>query len=46
MLFNMIAGANPPTGNTSAGVYIIIVSVAAVLIVGAVVSGIITKKKK
>lgn len=46
MLWSYAATAVPATGNVSASVYIIVVSAAAVLIVGAVVAGIISKKNK
>lgn len=45
MLCN-IAAVSPNTGNISANVYLIIVIAAAVLIVGAALIGIFTKKKK
>ena len=45
MLLNVIT-AVPDTGNVSANTYLIIVIAAAGLIVGAVVAGIFTKKKK
>ena len=38
--------ALPPTGNVSVNVYLIVVISAAVLAVGAVIAGIISKKKK
>ena len=46
MPFTYAATVVPATGNVSANVYLIAVIVAAVLIVGAVVAGIISKKKK
>lgn len=46
MLFTYAATAVPATGNVSANVYLIAVIIAAVLIVGAVIAGIISKKKK
>lgn len=46
MLLTYAATAVPATGNTSANVYLIAVIIAAVLIVGAVAAGIISKKKK
>ena len=45
MLFD-IATMIPDTGNVSANTYLIIVIAAGVLIAGAVVAGIFTKKKK
>ena len=45
MLFD-IATMIPDTGNVSANTYLIIVIAAAGLIVGAVLAGIFTKKKK
>lgn len=41
-----IAFMNPPTGNVSASVYLIAVIIAAVLIIGAVIAGIVSKKNK
>lgn len=41
-----LASANPAAGNVPAGVYIIVLIVAAVLIAGAAVAGIISKKNK
>ena len=41
-----MASAVPPTGNTESSTYIIIIAVAGVLLVGAAVAGIFTKKKK
>ena len=38
--------ASPATGNTESSTYIIVLVVAGILIIGAVVAGIITKKKK
>lgn len=46
MLFACAATVVPATGNVSANVYLIAVIIAAVLIVGAVAAGIISKKKK
>ncbi len=46
MLWSYAATAVPATGNVSANVYLIAVIIAAVLIVGAVIAGIISKKKK
>lgn len=46
MPFTFLASVNPVTGNVSASTYIIIIAVAAGLIVGAVVAGIVSKKKK
>lgn len=40
------ATAFPATGNTESSTYIIIIAVAGVLLVGAAVAGVITKKKK
>ncbi|MCH5348172.1 MAG: LPXTG cell wall anchor domain-containing protein [Oscillospiraceae bacterium] len=45
MLFNVLT-AIPDTGNVSANTYLIIVIAAAGLIIGAVLAGIFTKKKK
>ena len=45
MIFD-IATMIPDTGNVSANTYLIIVIAAAVLIIGAVLAGIFTKKKK
>ena len=45
MFFNILS-AVPDTGNVSANTYLIIVIAAAALIVGAVLAGIFTKKKK
>ena len=41
-----MASAVPSTGNTESSTYIIIIAVAGVLLVGAAVAGIFTKKKK
>lgn len=46
MLWTYAATVVPATGNTSANVYIIAVVIAAVLIVGAVIAGVISKKRK
>ena len=46
MLWTYAATVVPATGNVSANVYLIAVIIAAVLIVGAVAAGIISKKKK
>ncbi|MDE6594627.1 MAG: LPXTG cell wall anchor domain-containing protein [Oscillospiraceae bacterium] len=46
MLFTYAATVVPDTGNVSANVYLIAVIIAAVLIVGAIAAGIISKKKK
>ncbi|MDE5992065.1 MAG: hypothetical protein K2G87_03340 [Oscillospiraceae bacterium] len=46
MPFTFLASVNPATGNVSASTYIIVIAVAAVLIVGAVIAGIVSKKKK
>ena len=46
MPFTYAATVVPATGNVSANVYLIAVIAAAVLIVGAVIAGIISKKKK
>ena len=46
MLWTCAATVVPATGNVSANVYLIAVIAAAVLIVGAVAAGIISKKKK
>lgn len=46
MLLRYAAAVNPQTGNISANVYLIAVIIAAVLIVGAVIAGIISKKNK
>lgn len=46
MLWTYAATVAPATGNVSANVYLIAVIAAAVLIVGAVIAGIISKKKK
>ncbi len=42
----MLENVSIIAGNVSAGSYVIIVAVAGVLLVGAAVAGIITKKKK
>ncbi len=42
----LMASAVPRTGNTESSTYIIIIAVAGVLLVGAAVAGIFTKKKK
>lgn len=41
-----MATAVPQTGNTESSTYIIIIAVAGVLLAGAAVAGIFTKKKK
>lgn len=41
-----MAAAVPQTGNTESSTYIIIIAAAGVLLVGAAVAGIFTKKKK
>ncbi len=46
MPFTLLASVNPATGNVSAATYIIIICVAAGLIAGAVIAGIVSKKKK
>ncbi len=46
MPYYFIAAINPATGNVSANTYLIIVIAAAVLLVGAVIAGIISKNKK
>lgn len=46
MLLNYAATIVPATGNVSANVYIIAVAIAAGLIAGAVIAGVISKKKK
>ncbi len=46
MPFAYTAALNPVTGNVSANVYLVIVIVAAVLVIGAVIAGVIGKKKK
>lgn len=46
MLWSYAATAVPATGNLSANVYLIAVIIAAVLIVGAVIAGVVSKKKK
>lgn len=46
MMFEYLAAVSPATGNTSATVYIIIGVVAAAAMIGAVIAGIISKKKK
>lgn len=46
MLWTYAATVVPATGNVSANVYLIAVIIAAVLIIGAVIAGIISKKKK
>lgn len=45
-IYMMLITEIPATGNTSAGVYLIIFIAAAVIIVAAVIIGIISKKKK
>lgn len=45
-IYLQTASAVPPTGNTESSTYIIIIAVAGVLLVGAAVAGIFTKKKK
>lgn len=46
MMFELLAAVSPATGNTSATVYIVIGVVAAIAMIGAIVAGIISKKKK
>lgn len=46
MLFTCAATVVPATGNVSANAYLIAVIAAAGLIAGAVIAGIISKKKK
>ncbi|MDE6599323.1 MAG: hypothetical protein K2K34_04505 [Oscillospiraceae bacterium] len=46
MPFSFLASVNPATGNIPTSTYIIIIAVAAGLIVGAVIAGIVSKKKK
>jgi hypothetical protein len=43
---SVAAAVSPETGNTESSTYIIVLVVAGILIIGAVVAGIITKKKK
>ncbi|MDE6593570.1 MAG: LPXTG cell wall anchor domain-containing protein [Oscillospiraceae bacterium] len=45
-IYLQTASAVPSTGNTESSTYIIIIAVAGVLLVGAAVAGIFTKKKK
>lgn len=46
MPLDYIAAVNPMTGNVSANTYLIVLIAAGVLVVGAVIAGIISKKKK
>ncbi len=46
MPYTFLASVNPATGNVPAITYVIVIAVAAVLIVGAVIAGIVSKKKK
>ena len=46
MLFDYITAFNPATGNVSASAYLIVLIGAGVLVAGAVIAGIISKKKK
>ena len=46
MILEYVTAVNPATGNVSVNTYLIIFIAAAVLVAGAVIAGIISKKKK